>query len=216
MERLLRTGMVVVDVGANHGLFSLEAAHFIGPGGRLHAFEPAPQTRQILLENLRVNGLNEFVRVFEAALGEAPGQARLRVHHELSGLNTLAPEDIQWNRTRLAADEVIDVTVTTLDEHARIHSLSAIDFLKIDVEGFELFVLRGARELLRRRAIRWIMLEVGDLTCANARIEPNAILTELNAMGYQLHAIEPSGRIGSRVRSFPASPFAANFLAEAL
>jgi FkbM family methyltransferase len=213
LERLLRPGMTVVDVGANHGLFSLEAAHFVGPHGRIHAFEPAPRTRERFTENVRVNGLDGLVRIFPHALGEHPGSARLRVHHELSGLNSLAQEDIVWNRSRLVADELVSVPVVTLDDHAEAAGLNWIDFLKIDVEGFELAVLRGAKWLLAGQRIRWLMIEVGDVTCANARVDPARILDELAAHDYGLHAIEPDGSIGRRVEAFPDGPFAANFLA---
>jgi FkbM family methyltransferase len=215
LERLLKPGMTVVDVGSNHGLFSLEAAHFVGPSGRIHAFEPAPRTRERLVENLRVNELEGLVRVFPHALGECPAMARLRVHHEMSGLNSLAQEDIVWNRERLPADELVDVPVATLDDHAEATGLGVIDFLKIDVEGFELFVLRGARKRLSGRLVRWIMLEVGDQTCASARVDPSQILDELTSRRYALHAINPDGTIGGRVESFPTGTFAANFLAYA-
>jgi FkbM family methyltransferase len=213
LERLLAPGMTVVDVGANHGLFSLEAAHFVGRSGRIHAFEPAPRTRAVLESNLKVNDLDDRIRLFPSAVGAEPGTARLRIHHERSGLNTLAAEDIRWNRRRLPADEVVEVPVTTLDLHAKALGLEAIDFLKIDVEGFELSVLKGARGLLARHAVRWIMVEVGDLTCANARVAPGAILAELSAHGYRLRAIDSEGRIGPRVVDFPAGSFAANFVA---
>ena len=213
LGRLLQPGMTVLDVGANHGLFSLEAAHFVGPSGRIHAFEPAPATRRLLQDNLAANGLHDLVRVFPHALGSVPGVARLRVHHELSGLNTLAPEDITWNHARLAADEVVEVPVGRLDDHAREQGLDAIDFLKIDVEGYELSVLRGARALLEARRVRWIMLEVGDVTCANARVAPAEILDYMHGLGYAVHAITERGERGERLSRFPAGPFSANFLA---
>jgi FkbM family methyltransferase len=212
LERLLRPGMTVVDVGANHGLFSLEAAHFVGPEGRIHAFEPAPATYDCLMANLRANGL-EDVRVFRSALGAEPGSARLRVHREWSGLNTLADRDITWMGDKLSPDEVIEVPVTTLEAHAAAEGLDRIDFLKIDVEGFELSVLRGARSLLADRKIDRIMLEVGDVTCANAGVEPAAILAELAGLGYGVYGITPDGSIVSRIASFPAGSFSANYLA---
>src|SRR5262249_21180929 len=66
IERLLRPGMMVVDVGANHGMFSLEAAHLIGGAGIIHAFEPAPATRALLVSNLEANAITT-VRTFPCA-----------------------------------------------------------------------------------------------------------------------------------------------------
>ncbi len=212
IERTLRPGMTVVDVGANHGLFSLEAAHLIGPSGTIHAFEPTPSTRDLLESNLAANGLDR-VRVFPTALGDAPGTARLRVHRELSGLNTLASGDITWNHRTLRADAIVEVPITTLDAHAEAEGLDRIDFLKIDVEGFELGVIRGARGLLASGRVRRIMLEIGDVTCGNAGVEPLDLLTELESLGYALNAISPDGELAEKIRTFPGATFSANYIA---
>jgi FkbM family methyltransferase len=212
LERLLRPGMTVVDVGANHGLFSLEALVHVGRNARIHAFEPAPDTRAVLIDNLAANG-QHGIRVFPQALGAAPGTARLRVHRGFSGLNTLADHDITWNHRRLAADAIVDVPVTTLDAHAAAEGLDHVDFLKIDVEGFEPAVLRGAADLLRTRRVRWVLVEIGDATCANAGCSPEEVRAALARHGYVLHAITPEGAIGARVEAFPAGSFSANFLA---
>ncbi len=204
--------MTVVDVGANHGMFSLEAAHLIGRDGLVHAFEPTPRTRELLQSNLAANGITS-VKVFSTALGETPGAVQLRVHNEMSGLNTLAALDVTWNHQKLAADEIINVPVTTLSAHAAADGLGHIDFLKIDVEGFELSVIRGARELLQEKRIDLILLEIGDGTCATAGIEPIEVLGELESLGYRLHSIDSEGRVSDRVRSFPKTSFSANFLA---
>jgi len=212
IERILRPGMTVLDVGANHGMFSLEAAHFVGPEGVVHAFEPAPVTRSLLLSNLAVNGITT-VKVFPSAIGETPGLAHLRVHREMSGLNTLAPDDVTWNGTVLRADEIIEVPVTSLDTHAEVERLHYIDFLKIDVEGFELGVIRGARGLLRAKRIARIMLEIGDLTFSNAGVTCLDVLKELESLDYHLHRITPEGEVAERIQAFPATSFSANFFA---
>jgi FkbM family methyltransferase len=212
IERILEPGMTVVDVGANHGMFSLEAALLVGCEGLVHAFEPTPSTRALLERNLASNGLAQ-VKVFSSALGASIGSARLRVHRELSGLNTLAARDVTWNRRTIRADEIIEVPVTTLDRHADNEKLERIAFLKIDVEGFELGVLRGARGLLQARRVERILLEIGDMTCATAGVAPLEILAELEGAGYQLHAISPTGEVLDRVRTFPSTTFSGNFFA---
>jgi FkbM family methyltransferase len=212
IERILQPGMTVIDVGANHGMFSLEAAHLIGGSGLIHAFEPTPSTRELLLNNLAANGISS-VTVFPSALGETPGTARLRIHKEMSGLNTLASMDVTWNRQKLVADQIIEVPVMTLDAHSQDERLEFIDFLKIDVEGFELGVIRGARTLLREKRINLILLEIGDVTCATAGVEPIELLNELESHGYRLHSINSEGKITDRIRAFPSTNFSANFLA---
>jgi FkbM family methyltransferase len=212
IERILRPGMTVVDVGANHGMFSLEAAHLVGPAGVVHAFEPTPSTRALLLRNISANELGN-VKVFPFALGEGPGTAHLRVHREMTGLNTLGAHDVTWNGKVLPADEIVEVPITSLDRHAEAEDLDHIDFLKIDVEGFELGVIRGAAKLLRTQRVARIMLEIGDLTFLNAGVDCHEVLTELESLGYHLHRITPSGQVAERIRNFPAGGFSANFYA---
>lgn len=212
IERILRPGMIVVDVGANHGCFTMEAAHFVGQTGSVHAFEPAPRTRLQLQRHLETNGLNN-VKVFSAAAGDTIGTGRLRVHHDHTGLNTLALNDIYWLGRTLKADEVIEVPIVSLDAHAASQGLSTIDLLKIDVEGFELAVVRGARGLLTTRRIAWIILEIADCASANAGLSPVALLNELDRLGYPVYEITSRGEIGERVRGprpFPGANFIAH------
>jgi hypothetical protein len=131
----------------------------------------------------------------------------------MSGLNTLAGEDITWNRRTLRADAIVEVPITTLDAHAEAEGLDRIDFLKVDVEGFELGVIRGARRLLGSKRIATVMLEIGDVTCGNAGVAPLDLLTELESLGYALHAISPDGEVVDRVHSFPGATFSANYVA---
>jgi FkbM family methyltransferase len=212
IERLLQPGMTVIDVGANHGMFSLEAAHLIGEQGIVHAFEPTPSTRKLLVKNLAANRIST-VTVLPSALAEHPGMARLRVHKEMSGLNTLAPVDVTWNRQKLVADQIIEVPVTTLDAHTSEQGLQRVNFLKIDVEGFELSVIRGARGLLSQKRVDLILLEIGDVTCATAGVDPLDLVNELASHGYRLRSINSEGEITDRVSAFPATTFSANFVA---
>jgi hypothetical protein len=137
----------------------------------------------------------------------------LRVHHAYSGLNTLAARDVTWNRRTLKADEIVAVALDTLDRHCADEKLDRIDFLKIDVEGFELGVIQGARGLLGARRIERILLEIGDKTCATAGVAPIELLNELESHGYHLHAISPGGEVVQRITGFPESSFSANYFA---
>lgn len=207
MERNLRPGSVVLDVGANHGIVSLECALFVGRAGRVHAFEPAPETRACLARHLKINNI-ENVSVFETAVGAAPGRARLRVYKHATGLATLSESDPDH-----AADEVIEVKTITLDEHCEAHEISTVELLKIDIEGHELFALRGARRMLASKKVRAILLEVGDNTCRNANVNPQELLTDLEELGYAVFSILSNGEVGDRVRCFPAVPKGRNYLA---
>lgn len=207
MERNLRKGDLVLDVGANHGIVSLECALLVGPTGKVHAFEPAPETRACLARHLSINKIENVV-LFDTAVGAAAGRAMLRVYKRATGLSTLS--DAGPDRV---ADEVIEVKTITLDEHCESHGIGRVDLLKIDIEGHELFALRGARRILASKRVRAILLEVGDDTCRNAKVDPQEILRNLEELGYDLFSILPSGERGSRLRCFSRSPAGRNYLA---
>jgi FkbM family methyltransferase len=111
-ERVLRPGMTVVDVGANHGTFALEAASFVGEAGIVYAFEPTPKTRAQLEWHLRLNGVGN-VKIFPFAVGESAGTAMLRIHESATGLNSLAPAAIHWEGQTVVADEILKVPLVT-------------------------------------------------------------------------------------------------------
>jgi hypothetical protein len=141
-------------------------------------------------------------------VGAATGAAALRVYKKATGLSTLSDSDP--DRT---ADEVIEVKTITLDEHCESYGISRVDLLKIDIEGHELFAIRGARRMLANKKVRAILFEVGDNTCRNAKVNPQDILNDLEEFGYHVFSILPDGEAGNRLRRFPSSPNGRNYLA---
>ncbi len=133
-------GQVVVDVGANAGVFAIVAASWIGPTGRLVAIEPNPAAIVRLRANLRQNGLEGRSTVIEAALSDHAGRATLYVGSN-SVIGTLSP-------SRDSREAGIDIRLGTLDDIATNLDLAAVDLLKVDVEGFETEVLDGAAGVL--------------------------------------------------------------------
>jgi FkbM family methyltransferase len=139
MQSLLKPGDVVIDGGANIGLFTLIAATMVGHGGRVISCEPSPTTMALLRGNVDRNGL-DWVELREVALASAPGRLRLRVFAPGSGFSSFAPADT------ISGVEV-EVDVATLDEVAS-EVLERLKLVKLDVEGAELRALRGAAEVL--------------------------------------------------------------------
>jgi FkbM family methyltransferase len=139
---------VVVDVGANIGQFA-HAIKLACPGSRLICLEPDPATWRVLRRNTEAADL---ITTLCAAAGAAPG--RLPLHrHELSVMSSLCPPR---GREGYRPNDTVDVAVTTLDD--ALADVPAIDLVKIDVEGAEADVLRGAAETLRRT--RYLLLEL--------------------------------------------------------
>jgi FkbM family methyltransferase len=156
----LRAGDVALDVGANLGWYSVLLDRLSEPGARIFAFEPDPQCYGLLLENLRANRTTH-VTALAIALGDAPGTAELhRYKASNNGRHTLRPAS--------ASGGTALVKVDTLRSFWDSHRLgdAPIRLLKIDVEGFEYFVLRGAGELLRRCACVLLEYNANDLSAS--------------------------------------------------
>jgi FkbM family methyltransferase len=157
VQRFLRPGMTVVDVGAHHGIYTLLASKGVGWRGRVIAFEPSRRERRRLLRHIRVNACWN-VAVEACALGDEAGEADLFVVGGWSDwCNSLRPPAVT-ERT-----ETIRVGVERLDDVLWRLRVDTVDFIKLDAEGAELSVLQGARELLRGASRPVILAEVQDL-----------------------------------------------------
>ncbi|MDO8732937.1 MAG: FkbM family methyltransferase [Actinomycetota bacterium] len=134
------------DIGANVGEFTLLAAKASGDPSRLVAFEPNPYVRKALVANIRQNGFEDQVLVVPKAVGSQPGIAQLFVgsHESYYGKARVASTKA---RTK-ANDQIVEVPITTVDEMVA-SGLPAPRYLKIDVEGHEVEVLRGASATLK-------------------------------------------------------------------
>jgi len=142
---LARRAGVVVDVGANTGLFSLLAGR-ASDSCRIMAIEPVARVRKLLEKNLELNGLSERCVVVPGAASRTQGTVRLHVPHDA------VPTSASLNAEgfRGYKGDLVDVPVHTLDNLCSRYE--RIDLLKIDVEGFEDHVLEGATSVLERSA----------------------------------------------------------------
>jgi len=141
----MRPGALCLDVGANVGVYVLQFARWSGASGRVVAFEPNACAREVLHRHVELNKLAGRVEVVPAAVGARAGQATLYASGA-EGMSRLgAPNE-------LIAERILEVIVPvmTLDEFCAERGL-APDWLLIDIEGFEMAALEGARELIRRR-----------------------------------------------------------------
>ena len=179
MLSLLGPGDVVIDGGANIGLFTAVAAARVGSEGRVVACEPSPATMELLRDNVDLNGFG-WVELREAALAEAPGRRRLRVFDPGSGFSSFAPEDA-------ASAHEVQVEVTTLDDLAGDH-LAQTRVVKLDVEGAELHALQGASHLIERARPDFIVeLEPEHLERQGSSIgEVQALFDDVGYTGYTI------------------------------
>ena len=185
----LRSGDAFVDIGANVGVYSLLACSIRGV--KVYAFEPSSLSYTRAVENIRLNGLEDRVRVEKKAVGSATGKGTLTVG--LDCVNCLVPAGTNH--------PVEEVDIITLDSYFDESARDRVGLVKIDVEGAEHDVLSGARALLASRGPA-LIVEFN---------EPQAIQSILEPLGYQLYEYEPEQR--SLVSADARLPTANNLIA---
>jgi FkbM family methyltransferase len=175
----LKPGMIVFDVGANIGVYSLLSAKYVGEHGTVHSFEPTPDIFSRLCANVKLNG---FICIHpnQLAVAEKSGTSTFYLYKH-NGMNSLARQD--WVGEPLGQ---IEVKTISIDEYVCIKGLNKVDLLKIDVEGAELAVLKGARSLLCSVNPPIVVCEFCDKTTRNFGYQVSSLRDFLESVGYQL------------------------------
>jgi FkbM family methyltransferase len=176
-------GGVVFDVGANRGEFAAAALRGI-PRLELHCFEPSPVAHRRLAASVSGATLNHF------ALGAEKGALKLYADAPGSGMASLYRRRLDHFGLHFEHHEL--VPVETLDDYCESRGVRRIDLLKLDVEGHELAVLRGARRMLERGAIDTILFEFGG-TDIDSRTFLQDFFYLLAEAGMRLHRLVPPG-----------------------
>ncbi|WP_422931610.1 FkbM family methyltransferase [Singulisphaera sp. PoT] len=149
----LKPGMNFLDVGANIGYFTLLAASIVGPSGRIFSVEPSPACSTRLAESVQANGIKN-VRIERMGLSDQPGTSVLHIPRAEDRNHT--PSMISWNEGESTS---IEVPVRTLDAMIEEWGIDTIDVMKIDVEGYEPTIFRGASHALASGRIKAILCE---------------------------------------------------------
>jgi FkbM family methyltransferase len=157
----LKPGDVFVDIGANHGYFTLIAASCVGSTGCVFAFEPNPPVFQQLVTHVRMNRFEDRVRLADVALSDAEGEATLFASQcrTNSGLSSLRATAERVESGALSAAHTVRVRTETFDRWYARARPGSISVMKIDVEGAEEQVVRGMDTTLRTGVIRRIVCE---------------------------------------------------------
>ncbi len=193
-RRTLRPGMTVLDAGANIGFHALHAALLVGPEGRVVAVEPDPRNVSLIRASLALAGVPLRVEVIEAALSDTDGTVVLSDlgNHANSGARfTHTDRGVLQRLVHGPAPMFCEVRSFRWDE-GRLDT--RIDLVKIDVEGYEPFVLRGMEgSLARHRPIVVAEFAPGNLRDIGG-VEPAAFLASMRDRGYSASVLEEDGR----------------------
>jgi FkbM family methyltransferase len=182
-REIVKPGMTALDVGANAGAYALLLGQWVGRSGSVYAFEPAPDAFDGLRRHVELNDLREIVHPVNTAIGSAAATRPLLVAGT-QGESRLAGES---DDTRGA----VNVAVTSIDEFCAQRTLAPA-FIKIDVEGSELDVLRGARETIRRSGRELaLFVEMHPAVWTRTGVTRGDILDELERQSLEAESIIP-------------------------
>lgn len=163
--------MLLFDIGAHYGVFSLTAAQF---GGTAVAVDPSPMATKMIATEARLNGLTDHIYILQSAVSDHSGTMGLLS----AGVFTAGYFKVVEGRPKR---ELTKTPTTTIDEMTS--RFGAPTHVKIDVEGHEAAVLRGAHQTARQHGPIFF-LELHNAMIANDGGDPSAALTELESMGY--------------------------------
>jgi len=195
VREMVEVGQTVIDVGANIGFFTVCMALFVGPSGKVYAFEPLRENADLLERSVAENGFGDRVVAERAAVGQSSGAAKLLFQEYMlnSGGSYLFEDGMEIPD----GHGIQDVEIVALDEYPL---RGPVSFIKIDIEGAEPLALRGARRILSTdRPI--VLSELNPVALRRgSACTPAEWICEMRALDYDCYVLEdgkPSYRIST-------------------
>jgi len=177
VHRLVRPGDVVLDVGANIGYYSVRFAKLVGSAGRVIASEPVRHYRTVLERNIAENALDN-VQVLDYGFSDKAATVQIEVGPSSATMHSPAGFD------KVLFEE--SIALSRLDDKESNLGLQRLDFVKMDVDGHEPFVLRGAWNVLARYS-PVILMEISHLHYFQARVFGWEFFCELREKGFRVY-----------------------------
>ena len=179
LNKLLKKGMNVINIGASIGYFTLLAARQVGPKGKVFAFEPFPGSVKLLEKNVDANGYKN-VETVQMAVSNKTGSSSL----------FLKPDTTQHFVSNSKQDyKKIKIAVTTIDNYLKEKNLK-MDFVIMDAEGHENYILDGMRKTIEKNPHLEIITEFNPYTLEIAGTTGKDFLNKIEKLGFSLHIID--------------------------
>jgi len=183
LKRILFTGAIAVDAGANIGIYSEFLSRCVGPTGVVHSFEPSPDNFRRLSNCTR--DLSN-VRLTQAAVGERSGESKLYVSDKLNVDHRAYKAD--GDSRRAVSTEMI-----ALDDYFK--PGQRVDLIKMDIQGYELHALRGARRVLQENPDIKLLLEFWPAGLEQAGVSWEGLVEMLQRLNMNLTLVKSCGLV---------------------
>jgi len=180
MKKIVKPGMIVFDLGANFGWFSLVLSKLVGSSGRVYSFEADPTLTDILKENIELNNLSN-ISVQSMAVSNKEGVSKFSLNKSYDTRNQL---DSISN-----SENTINVKVISLDEFCKKEKLKKVDFIKMDIEGSEPKALEGMKKIISDNPQIKIITEFNQNAMSDVGSSPEYLINLLHDAGFIIEEI---------------------------
>lgn len=197
LTRYLKEGHRFIDVGANVGVFSVLAAKIVGEKGHVYSFEPSLRSIPLFEENIHRHKVEEIVELFPVAVGGEAGESNFRIYENslVSGFGSAPATSFPGQLLSEACVPVVNLSKVVGEP---------VDVIKVDVEGFELEVLRGAEDLINRNVNTIVIFEFNPSALSSAAKSPGELIEFFSENEWDLLVLDdPNSRtVGRTLKTF--------------
>lgn len=156
----IKNGQTIIDVGASIGIYTIFFAKMVGNTGKVYAFEPEPRNFELLKKNIKINGFKNVI-LENKAVSNVSGFVKIEI------ANNIANHRITSDNSKTT----FDVPSVSIDDYFKDKS-EKIDFIKIDTEGYDGYVLLGAKDTISKNNFIQILTEFHVKFMREAGLEP--------------------------------------------
>lgn len=183
-KKLIKEGMTVLDIGANNGMFTLLAASIVGREGKVFSFEPEPNNYDLLVRNVKLNRYDDIVTTVQKAVSNKTGKNNLylckndKSIHSLYGLQS-------------EMVEFVEAETISIDDFF-VNRDNKVDVMKIVVQGCEVEVIEGARNIINANRNLAIMAEFAPIMAEKFGYSAEEYLKRFRNMGFSIYNVKES------------------------
>ena len=183
IKKYVKSGMIVFDLGANIGWFTMILSKLVGNSGHVYSFEPDPDYFQTLKENIQLNHLTN-VSLFQMGVSNTSGVRNFSLNKEFGTLVIGSKQK----------KDSLQIETTTLDDFCKKNQIK-IDFFKMDVEGSEMLVLDGMKESIKNNPDMKFITEFHPNAIRGVGLSPEIFFEKIKQIGFKITKIPESGEI---------------------